>query len=257
MEIRNFADVKVYINTEDILKENVVYKLTFPNGKVYIGQTVQKLKNRLYAHCNDSFYVKDSGFNNHKSRAIRKYMTFEVEVLYQGDDLDIQEINYIKEYNSTNQEYGYNIESGGSLNKIVSEETKRKISEANKGRIVSEETRRKMSEAQKGHKGIKHSEETKRKISESSKGIKHSEEHKRKIGESNKGKIFSEEHKRKIAKSNAKSIIVTELSTGIETKFDCVKFASEFYNISSPAISGVLRGITKTFKKKQYTARYE
>ena len=243
MEIRNFADVKVYINTEDILKENVVYKLTFPNGKVYIGQTVQKLKNRLYAHCNDSFYVKDSGFNNHKSRAIRKYMTFEVEVLYQGDDLDIQEINYIKEYNSTNQEYGYNIESGGSLNKIVSEETKRKISEANKGRIVSEETRRKMSEAQKGQKGHK--------------GIKHSEEHKRKIGESNKGKIFSEEHKRKIAKSNAKSIIVTELSTGIETKFDCVKFASEFYNISSPAISGVLRGITKTFKKKQYTARYE
>ena len=47
MEIRNFADVKVYINTEDILKENVIYKLTFPNGKVYIGQTIQKLKNRI------------------------------------------------------------------------------------------------------------------------------------------------------------------------------------------------------------------
>lgn len=44
------------------------------------------------------------------------------------------------------------------------------------------------------------------------------------------------------------------LRSGIETKFDYVKFASEFYNISSPAI---LKGRSKTFKKKQYTARYE
>jgi group I intron endonuclease len=46
---------------------------------------------------------------------------------------------------------------------------------------VSEETRRKMSEAQKNR-----SEETRRKMSESRKGKKHTEEHKRKIGEASK-----------------------------------------------------------------------
>ncbi len=65
----------------------------------------------------------------------------------------------------------------------ISEETRRKISKANKGkvssmkgRIHSEETKRKMSEAQKkiprkGRPiGSKHTEETKRKMSESRKG---------------------------------------------------------------------------------------
>ena len=57
--------------------------------------------------------------------------------------------------------------------KILSEETRRKISESHKGKILSEETKRKLSEANKGntyHKGKKHSEETRRKISESNKG---------------------------------------------------------------------------------------
>lgn len=217
MEIRNFADVKVYINTEDILKENVIYKLTFPNGKVYIGQTVQKLKNRLYRHCNESFRVKDSGFNTIKSRAIRKYMTFEVEVLYQGEDLDYNEINYIKEYNSLNREFGYNLESGGNLNKIVSEETREKISLANTGK-----------------KRKKFSEETKLKMSLAHKG--------KRIGKDN---------------PNSKAIIVTEIKTGIETRFNTIKEATELYGVLQPIISKVISGKSKTFKNKQYTARYE
>ena len=158
-------------------------------------------------------------------------MNFKVEVLYQGDELDYNEINYIKEYNSTNREYGYNLESGGHLNKIVSEESKRKMSEAKKGTIVSEET--------------------KRKISEFRKGKKLSEETKLKMSEANKGKTLG------INNGNAKSIIVTELSTGIETRFNYILEAAEYYEISASAISGVLRGVIKTFKKKQYTARYE
>ena len=54
-----------------------------------------------------------------------------------------------------------------------SEEHKRKISEALKGKKFSEETKRKMSESAKGNKrrlGIPHSEETKRKIGETLKG---------------------------------------------------------------------------------------
>jgi group I intron endonuclease len=56
-----------------------------------------------------------------------------------------------------------------------SEQTRRKISEAQKGKTVSEKTRKKISEAQKGNTnmlGKTFSEETKRKMSEAQKGRK-------------------------------------------------------------------------------------
>ena len=94
----------------------------------------------------------------------------------------------------------------------LSEEHRRKIGEALKGRKLNEEHIKKMSESQKGRK---FSEEHKRKLSESLKGNpkgwkgKHlTEEIKRKISEANKGrkpwtygKHHSEETKRKIAES--------------------------------------------------------
>ena len=64
------------------------------------------------------------------------------------------------------------------------EETKNKISEVHKGKYVSVETKNKMSEA---HKGKKLPEETKQKISKSEKGKKLPEETKKKISEANKG----------------------------------------------------------------------
>jgi hypothetical protein len=91
------------------------------------------------------------------------------------------------------------------------EEWKRKIGEANKGKTHSEETKRKLSEASKGNqncKGKKLSEEQKRKLSEINKGNQYakgkklSEEQKRKLSEINKGKVLSEETKRKISESN-------------------------------------------------------
>ena len=98
---------------------------------------------------------------------------------------------------------------------VVSDETRRKMSEALKGKPRSKEIRRKMSEAHKGkthseksrrnmsesQKGKTFSEETKRKLSEAKKGKTHSEETKRKLSEAKKGKTFSEEHKRKLSES--------------------------------------------------------
>ena len=53
------------------------------------------------------------------------------------------------------------------MRRKCSEETKKKISEANKGRKLSDETKKKISEA---HKGKKLSEETKLKISKGHRG---------------------------------------------------------------------------------------
>lgn len=76
-----------------------------------------------------------------------------------------------------------------------SEETKRKIGEANKGRKLSEEHKIKIGEA---NKGFKHSEETMKKRLESRKVFKHTEETKRKISESHKGFKLSKDIKDKI-----------------------------------------------------------
>ena len=75
----------------------------------------------------------------------------------------------------------------------------------------SEESKRKMSEAAKGKKpwitGKNLSEESKRKMSEAKKGRKlrlgtlHSEESKRKMSKASKGRIISEETKKKISKT--------------------------------------------------------
>lgn len=72
----------------------------------------------------------------------------------------------------------------------ASEETKRKISESQKGRVVSDETRKKLSLARKGKTRKPLSEETKAKMSSSSRRIKMSEEHKQKLSELQKNTIF-------------------------------------------------------------------
>lgn len=63
--------------------------------------------------------------------------------------------------------------------KVISEETRRKMSETRKGKTPSEETRKRMSQAHKGSNnpmfGKVQSEETRRKISEANKGKKCSE----------------------------------------------------------------------------------
>ena len=64
------------------------------------------------------------------------------------------------------------------------EETKRRISEGNKGKIISQETRQKISKATKGKK---RTEEQRERISQGLKGLKRSEETKRKIGLGHKG----------------------------------------------------------------------
>jgi len=92
-----------------------------------------------------------------------------------------------------------------------SEETKRKLSEANKGKTLSVETRRKISEVNKNQsketrrkrsearKGKTHSEQSKRKVSEANKGRTHSEESRKNMSEAHKGKTLSDETKRKMS----------------------------------------------------------
>lgn len=75
-----------------------------------------------------------------------------------------------------------------SVGKRLSEETKRKLSIAHKGKILSEEHKKKIGKAsKKWHKKFGFTEKIKRKMLEARKGHTHSEETKKKISAANKG----------------------------------------------------------------------
>lgn len=98
----------------------------------------------------------------------------------------------------------WNLKEGGDHPKYT-EAVCLKISKANKGRIVSEETKKKLSEIGKGrvspNKGKTMSEEQKLKLSVANKGKKLSEETKLKVSVSNKGKKRSLKAKENYRKS--------------------------------------------------------
>ena len=84
------------------------------NNKVYIGQTIQSLDERWK---NGLGYKNSYYFYN----AIQKYgwNNFEHIILEQNEDWTQEELNnkekeYIKLFNATNPQYGYNICEGGS-----------------------------------------------------------------------------------------------------------------------------------------------
>lgn len=128
-----------------------VYKHTTPNGKVYIGITSQEVEKRWL---NGKGYKKNSYFEN----AINKYgwKNIKHEVLLEGltqEEAEQKEIELIKEYKATDRKYGYNICKGGRLQRLGlkhTKETRKKISENQKGRTMSLENRKKQSERLKG-----------------------------------------------------------------------------------------------------------
>lgn len=86
----------------------------------------------------------------------------------EAEQAEIETIELYRKYSNRM----LNITAGGNLSRVgvpLSEETKKKLSEANKGKTLSEETKRKVSKAVKDRLS---SEEARKKISESLKGRK-------------------------------------------------------------------------------------
>ena len=153
------------------------------NNKKYFGITKQRPKDRW-----------DSGHGYRSNRyfwsAIKKYgwSNFEHEIIAENlteQEAKDMEMQLISDHNTTNREIGYNITFGGESGNgiILSQESRQKISIANKGHPTSQETRDKISKAHKGKIGLrgrdspnygrKATEETKRLLSISHSGEKH------------------------------------------------------------------------------------
>jgi predicted GIY-YIG superfamily endonuclease len=119
------------------MKQHILYKLTFPNGKVYIGQTVN-FSIRMRGHKNDSFNPNRFSRNCQVNNAIRKYgwENVKTEIIFEcsENEIDILEKKYIKLFDSTNRNFGYNREGGGNSKKTVSMESRKLISASRKGK---------------------------------------------------------------------------------------------------------------------------
>jgi len=211
-------------------------------GKIYVGQTIRNFEKRQAQHKKDS-EVCDYKFY----RAIRKYGwdNFNWAVIVEGveniDSLNSLEQYWIKELDTFKN--GYNSTTGGE------------------GYIVSDETRKKLSESLKGEKSPnygKHlSEETRRKLSESLKGNHFSEEHRRKLSESLKGKHLSEETRRKMSESHkgrtganspcSKPVIQLDKETGtVIAEFAGLNEVERVTGVNKSSISNVCRGKRKS-----------
>lgn len=139
------------------MKTYTIYKLTSPSNKTYIGWTSRPLKKRLQDHMSE---VR-RGFDRPIQKALRKYPLeqWTQEVLLETMDYDeslASEVNYIKNFNTTNPDKGYNISIGGEYGATGvkrSDEYKANMREAKKNSAwrSTPEHGAKISAALKGH----------------------------------------------------------------------------------------------------------
>lgn len=125
----------------------LIYKITSPTGKIYIGQTSRTLKKRKSDHYKD--YKRECrtcplyedmikyGFNNFKFETIQDNISSQTE-------LDEAERYWISFYNACNLNIGYNQDSGGKSGGTKSDLTKAKIGETSKEKWNNKETAAKM-----------------------------------------------------------------------------------------------------------------
>ena len=194
----------------------LVYKLTNrTNSKVYIGQTVRSLDERLSEHVRKG--------NGIIGKAIAKYgiENFDAEVLCAAetvDELNAKEIEYIAAF-ACIAPSGYNQCDGGGNTKGYRhrESSKRKMAVSKREKFVGERN---------PFYGKRHTDEARRKMSEKRKGMAH----------------LTEEQIRTLRESHRTRKVVN-LDTG--EIFRSVNEAAEVYGAKPTHITRVCRGRRK------------
>ena len=212
------------------------------NGKRYVGSASQTFKKRWNYHIYE--LRNQIHYNRHLQSAWNKYgeEAFEFIVLQRchPDDCVTYEQVWLDRYKSADSKYGYNLSptAGSTLGVKFTDEVKARLSEWHTGKVLTEEHKKNIGEAGKGRKhteeakekirqgklgkpmpagfgakmsklltGYKHSEEARRNMSLSkigntnTLGYKHTEESRQRISEGQRGRKHSEESIRKRSES--------------------------------------------------------
>lgn len=224
------------VNTKET-KKYCVYKLTAPNGKVYIGMTSQKPEKR---------WKRGQSYRGnlelHKDILKYGWDNFSREILFNGlneNDAELKEIDLISAHKATDTDFGYNRSRGGRYNQLWTETSRKRLSKSCKGRTISEETRKKISLATRGENhplfGTHCSEEAKRKMSEKLKGRTYSKET---IERMKRGHIGKQS-------GNAKSILQFTIDGRFIKKYSSATEAGRAVGATNSAISANATGKTK------------
>lgn len=175
-----------------------LYRITSPSGKQYIGITSMKsVKARWKEHVYTAYNRNSSTVF---SAAIRKYgkESFKIEVLLEApwSVLNLLEPVAIDQF-STQHPNGYNLMTGGNQPRHSSR-SKNLLAESAMGRVVSEKTRKKMSDAQRGRK---QRPEVVAARAEKMRGRKRSAESRKRMSIAHKGTVFSDSHRKNISEA--------------------------------------------------------
>lgn len=253
----------------------IVYMHTCPNGKKYIGITGQSAERRWqkgkgYAYgSNDYFYnaIQKYGWENIKHEILFENLT--------KQEAEEKEKMLISQYNTTDRNFGYNRESGGSSFGKHSEEYKKRmsnmqkeiwknsperriaLSELRKGTHLSEETKEKLRQA---NLGKKYSKEVVEKRIAKMKGIKRPQVSKKmkeywacgKV-KGNTGKTTSEKQKM-CARENVKKaheakkipVLQFDKKGNFIAEYESAKQAMRVLNLPNAQISAVCKGKRKS-----------
>ena len=195
-----------------------IYKITNPKGSVYIGQSVNINKRfyqyKILTNCNGQTKL----YNSLKKYGVEKH-TFDVVEICCIENLNNSE-RYWQDYYNVLSKNGLNCRLTKTNDKSgrLSDETKAKISKANKGMAGS-------------MLGKKHSIETVEKI---------------RIG--NIGKVVSDDVRSRLSKINSrgnhpKSKTVLNVDNGIF--YECIRDASETYGYNNRTLCCYLSGSRK------------
>jgi len=86
----------------------VIYKITYPNGKIYVGKDLTGDNLRYFGSPDREYLENDFNWEQQQDITLRK------EILFSGDDisdteLSKKEVELIEELCSNNPDRGYNI----------------------------------------------------------------------------------------------------------------------------------------------------
>jgi len=84
----------------------VIYKIIYPNGKIYIGKDLTNNIN-YFGSANSELIAKDFTREERRDFTIRKEILWESETAT-DEEVSRKEVEYIKRYNSNNPSIGYN-----------------------------------------------------------------------------------------------------------------------------------------------------
>lgn len=151
-----------------------VYAHIFPNNKVYIGITCRPVEIRW-----------QSPYNQYFTNAVNKYGWDNVKHIILAENLSKEwacklEQDLIWKYKSNDKKFGYNITGGGDgrLNNPLSQESIEKMRKTKTGVKLSDEHKRKISDANKGKHHRPMTEEEKEHLRQINLGKKYSQESK-------------------------------------------------------------------------------